>query len=61
MQAPCKDCKERCVGCHSTCSKYINFKNESARLHKLISDKKRIESLADRPRIKRRRRKGVIP
>lgn len=28
MIAPCKDCEERVLGCHSTCAKYIAF-NES--------------------------------
>lgn len=25
---PCKDCKSRTVGCHSTCEKYEQFKKE---------------------------------
>lgn len=31
--APCKDCKDRNVGCHSTCQKYIEFQriNEQER------------------------------
>ena len=28
MIAPCKDCKERFVGCHSVCDHYINWKKE---------------------------------
>jgi len=24
--APCKDCKDRAVGCHSACKKYLDFK-----------------------------------
>lgn len=24
--APCKDCSDRCVGCHATCNKYIEWK-----------------------------------
>lgn len=27
MKVPCKDCKDRIVGCHSTCEKYISFQN----------------------------------
>lgn len=27
-QAPCKDCKERELGCHSKCEKYLAFKLE---------------------------------
>jgi hypothetical protein len=26
--APCKDCPDRFVGCHSTCEKYIQYKKE---------------------------------
>lgn len=26
IQAPCKDCEERQVGCHSTCEKYAEYK-----------------------------------
>lgn len=25
MQAPCKNCPDRQLGCHSTCEKYIAF------------------------------------
>lgn len=28
-KAPCKDCPDRQVGCHSTCEKYIEFKKEA--------------------------------
>lgn len=24
--APCKDCKDRVVGCHSVCEKYITYR-----------------------------------
>lgn len=27
--APCKDCKDRVLGCHSKCEKYIAFKMDS--------------------------------
>lgn len=26
--APCKDCKDRAVGCHAICKKYIEWKKE---------------------------------
>ena len=26
--APCKDCKDRHVGCHSKCEKYLEYKKE---------------------------------
>ena len=31
-KAPCKDCPNRQVGCHSTCEKYIEYKKESDRI-----------------------------
>ena len=26
--SPCKDCSDRCPGCHSKCDKYIKFRQE---------------------------------
>ena len=28
LSAPCKDCGDRVIGCHSTCDKYKQFANE---------------------------------
>ena len=28
LQAPCKDCEGRHVGCHSECRLYIDFNNK---------------------------------
>lgn len=28
LSAPCKDCGDRVVGCHSTCDKYKQFADE---------------------------------
>lgn len=34
--APCKDCADRHVGCHSKCSKYVEWKKEiEAKQHEL--------------------------
>ncbi len=41
MNAPCYNCKEREVGCHSFCEKYIKYDNEN---------KKRIEENHNRIR-----------
>ena len=27
MEAPCKDCKKRIVGCHANCEEYKKFDN----------------------------------
>jgi hypothetical protein len=32
LRPPCKDCKERSVGCHSSCGAYIMYSEENARL-----------------------------
>ena len=29
LQSPCKDCQDRFVGCHSSCVKYIDYKQAS--------------------------------
>lgn len=28
IQAPCKDCQERHMNCHSSCQKYIDFRKQ---------------------------------
>lgn len=35
----CKDCKERQVGCHSTCERYIREKNEYNKKSYMIRQK----------------------
>lgn len=29
MEAPCKDCQDRCIGCHAVCGRYIKFDAEN--------------------------------
>lgn len=36
----CKNCKDRHVGCHSTCEKYINAKKEYDELQEKIKKSK---------------------
>ena len=31
IQSPCYGCEGRTVGCHSTCDKYKDFRNETAK------------------------------
>ena len=38
--APCKNCEDRCVGCHSSCQRYITFKHEIDEKNKEIREKK---------------------
>lgn len=28
MKAPCKDCSERCLNCHSVCEEYFQYRRE---------------------------------
>ena len=28
MKAPCKDCNERCLNCHSACEDYLKYRYE---------------------------------
>lgn len=35
-KAPCKDCPNRQVGCHSTCEKYLTFRKERNELNESI-------------------------
>jgi hypothetical protein len=39
-KAPCKDCPDRKVGCHSTCEKYILFRKERDELNEKIYKQK---------------------
>lgn len=34
MTAPCKNCKDRYLGCHSECEKYIAYKDDRQAMHK---------------------------
>lgn len=34
MDAPCRDCKDRHVGCHARCERYIAFNEEQKELRK---------------------------
>lgn len=40
VKPPCKDCKDRKVGCHSVCEKYINFQKEHEKEMKEIRKEK---------------------
>lgn len=50
--APCKDCKDRKLGCHSTCQKYNDFRQAKDN----IIAKKRIEYENSYNIIKRRKK-----
>lgn len=35
MEAPCKDCTKRHVGCHSECNEYCKFVEERRKIYKI--------------------------
>lgn len=43
-EAPCKDCKNRILGCHSKCKEYLKFKVDLEKFKK----QKLVESQYDR-------------
>lgn len=40
MKAPCKDCPNRKLHCHSTCKKYLKFLNERQEQRESIHEEK---------------------
>lgn len=44
-QAPCKDCKDRQLGCHDKCNKYLGFKIENEKTKNMIRESKREHNL----------------
>lgn len=38
MVVPCKDCEDRCVGCHSICERYKEFVSEYEKVKKFIKE-----------------------
>ena len=40
IKAPCKDCADRVVGCHSTCDKYKDWKEQDRQRKELIYESK---------------------
>lgn len=36
-KAPCKDCMDRCIGCHGKCGKYAKFQEDNLREKQLRS------------------------
>lgn len=39
IQAPCQDCTERFVGCHSTCEKYAKYVKDRNKLRHELKKK----------------------
>lgn len=45
MKAPCLDCADRVVGCHSSCERYIAYAEECARIRR----KRQLDRAASAP------------
>ena len=58
---PCKDCKVRKIGCHSTCKGYKDFKTdletEKAKIYKVYETERKLEDSNIRKREKTMKRK----
>ena len=42
-QAPCKECKDRILGCHSTCKKYLSYRKELNNYNAMVKNEKLLE------------------
>lgn len=45
VQSPCLNCKDRFVGCHSTCEKYIAFTKENNKKKEEIRAEKTVKNM----------------
>lgn len=43
LDAPCKDCPDRVVGCHGTCEKYIAFRKYRDELNERRIEENRVK------------------
>lgn len=43
INAPCRDCPDRYLGCHDTCKKYISYKEALKEINEREYKKKRSE------------------
>ena len=59
---PCKDCLDRCVGCHSSCEGYIKWKRECDKARQDYVDSLKSERLIEDYSIKKaHKNKGMKP
>lgn len=43
--APCKNCTERTVGCHSTCERYMEYKIKYSKAKDLLDESRRTDTI----------------
>lgn len=64
MKAPCKDCEERFLGCHSQCEKYQEFNRRLIQARKARLDRSEqdhyVKCVIDRIIRKKMQREGKI-
>lgn len=54
-QSTCRDCKDRYVGCHSKCERYIEYRKELEMYFKGMKETRATEWIADiRPWMRRK-------
>lgn len=51
---PCKDCTDRSVGCHCNCKRYIEWKNEIAKVKDNIAKERDLDYGINENFLKRR-------
>lgn len=54
--APCKDCKNRTLGCHSNCDEYILYRSDRDKFLKEKFEAREKDNLAFPPSLKSRAR-----
>jgi len=63
IMSPCKNCTDRCIGCHTTCGDYAEYKQELERRRTKIKKENETETFVRAVRAKiakatRDRRRG---
>lgn len=54
-EAPCKDCKEQKMLCHSTCERYLDFKRKNDELKMFLANARYKENLKYSRSIKKKK------
>lgn len=57
MIAPCKDCKERKLGCHANCEKYLEFRSHQDSINRIKKTEHENRSYSFESALNRRRKR----